>query len=214
MKRALALLPFALLVGCGPSTPAESPAPAAPISTSTAPAPAAAAEVKPVETVAPDATARAEDEAKPAPPPPPAPPQLTGTLGGKEFKAKSAITLGPLSQGRVVIMVADYDTACGKPYDATAGDRTVTLQIEWKQGEVAFAGGKGQIPPSYIVTTAPNAKVKPTALGSKGKVELAAAPTEVGKSTRLKIDLTSGKDTLKGDIELFVCKEIKEEAKR
>ncbi|APR81921.1 Hypothetical protein A7982_07270 [Minicystis rosea] len=42
----------------------------------------------------------------------------------------------------------------------------------------------------------------------------AAAPTEVGKSTRLKIDLTNAKDTLKGDIELFVCKELKEEAKK
>ena len=45
------------------------------------------------------------------------------------------------------------------------------------------------------------------------KVELAAAPTEVGKSTRVTLDLASGKDTVKGDIELHVCWEITPEKK-
>jgi hypothetical protein len=54
---------------------------------------------------------------------------------------------------------------------------------------------------------------KPTPFKSKGKVELASAPTETGKSTRLQLDLSSGTDTVKGDIELHVCWDIKEEKK-
>lgn len=205
-------LPLALVLGCGPSTPAESPAPTA---TATAePAATTSAEAKPAET-APTAAAvaTAAPEAKPLPPVI-EPPNVAGTIGGKEFKPKAAITMGPLSEGRVLIALTDYEAACEKSAEITEGARSLTMQIEWKPGEVAFAGdkkAKGAVDPSLAVKG--KDKMKRTPFVSKGKIELAAAPKEVGKSTRMKLDLASAKDTVKGDIELHVCWEIKEEAK-
>lgn len=207
MKRTLALLPFALLFGCGPATPAESPAPAA--TAAAEPAPSATPEAKPADTAAPMASAAptaapsATPDAKPAEPPAP-----TSTLGGKEFKPKVAITAGPLDKGRVLIGIMDYDVECRKAHEIKDGEQMLIMSIEWKQGEVDFSKNKTFAGPHYNVLQR-TGKPKEEQFPATGKVELSSAPTEVGKSTRLKLDLTSGKDTVKGDVELFVCQELK-----
>ncbi len=212
MKRALCLLPLTLLLAaCGPSTPAEAPsattAPTAePAPTASATAAAAADTAAPAPTAAP--------EAKPAEPPPPPPPNVTATLGGKPFAPKAAITMGPVYNGRVLVAFTDYDAACGKPAEPAEGARTLGMLIEWKAGSVGFAADKkAKIGDPWYTELLKTKKLKQTAFASKGKVELAAAPTEVGKSTRVTLDLTSGKDTVKGDIELHVCWEITPEKK-
>lgn len=209
MKRALCLLPLTLLLAaCGPSTPAE--APAATTAPTAEPAPTASATAAAADTAAPAPTAA--PEAKPAEPPPP--PNVTATLGGKPFTPKAAITMGPVYNGRVLVAFTDYDAACGKPAEPAEGARTLGMLIEWKAGSVGFAADKkAKIGDPWFTVLTKDKKLKQTAFASKGKVELAAAPTEVGKSTRVTLDLTSGKDTVKGDIELHVCWEITPEKK-
>jgi hypothetical protein len=220
MNRSLLILPFALLLagaGCGPSKQAETPAATAEPSSEPAPsaAPSASSSAGPADSAAPAASASAAASAKPADPPAPPPPNVTGTLGGKEFKPKAAITMGPPYKGRVLVALADYDAACHKPVEPTEGMHSVAMQIEWKQGSVAFAADKkAKLPDPWWTVVGKDKKLKQNPFVAKGKVELASAPTEEGKSTRLTLDLTSGKDTIKGDIELQVCWKIEEEGKK
>jgi hypothetical protein len=222
MKSSLFVIPVAFVLGCGPSTPAESPDPATTGTPDVAPAPTAQPSAAPVDTAAaaptaaPSAAPTAAPEAKPAPAPS-NPPTVTGTLGGKPFTPKAAITMGPLFKGRVLLAIADYEAACDKTFEPAEGMRTLALQIEWKPGSVGFAADpkkpKEAMDPWHTVVGA-DKKLKQTKFPATGTVELSAAPQKVGDVARLKLDIKSGKDTVKGEIDVAVCWEIKEEPKK
>jgi len=217
MKHLLPL--FALVLGCGsaqqpaPVTTATSqqsttiPAPQTTVATPT-PAPTS---TSPAPTPANTAT-----EVAPTPPPAPAtdaPPTLKGTLDGKPFVARFAIATNKADDGRVLVQITDYENACVRMEDAREGEQTFSMFIEWKAGEVAFtrstAGGQD---PFYFVM-GKRGKAKRTDFKLTGKVELASAPTRLASTTRLKMNVTNGKDTLEGDMELFVCWDLDEDQK-
>lgn len=124
--------------------------------------------------------------------------------------------MGPLYKGRVLLGIADYEAACGKTFEPAEGMLTLAMQIEWKPGSVAFANDpkrpKETSNPWHTVVGA-DKKLKQTKFPATGTVELTGAPTKVGEKTRLKLDIKSGKDTVKGEIDLAVCWEIEEPKK-
>ncbi|AKT41907.1 hypothetical protein [Chondromyces crocatus] len=204
MRRAWLFAPLALAWGCAPAMPPTAPAQGSPTgAASGAPAPSAT----------PSGDALSTPSSLPAPHVdlPPTPPTVTGTIGGKPFSPKAALNLGGSDKGRVLIGLTDYATSCDDLVTPVAGNQMLTLQIEWKAGQVAFGADPGNpaiMNPTHILTTSDPGRPKRTVLPAQGSVQLVSAPEKSGSRTRIKLDLATDKDSVKGEIDLQLCWDV------
>lgn len=141
----------------------------------------------------------------------PAPPAdafqpVTGTLGGAPWELKGAGTMGPLQKdGTVLVGLANYPIACGEAHEAAPGDRTIVVAIPWKQGAKTELA---KLKPADIKATEINAKNKSVSVKGwrpKGTIEVLGAPTRAKTSGRIKIELTSGKDSISAEVPVRFC---------
>lgn len=145
------------------------------------------------------------------PPPPPAPPanpfpSVSGTLGGSPWELKGAGTTAQVqADGTVLIALGNYLIDCSV-HTPGPGDRTIVLQMPWQKGaKVDLATLKGK----ELSATAFDEKRKK--LGPvkgwkpKGTAEIVAAPTKGNSSGRIKIELTSGGDSITAEVPVKFC---------
>lgn len=196
MRRlACLLLPLAA-VACASTPPAAEPT-AAPEAASAAPSASAsaAADIPAAPAAAPEA----------APPPTDAFPSASGTLDGKPWDLKGAGTAGPVQKdGSVLIGLGNYGIDCGA-YAATAGDRTIVLQIPWKEG-AKLDLAKLKKADAWATSVDDKKKLGPIkGFKPTGKVEVLAAPTKEKSSGRIRIELKSGKDTIMAEVPVKFC---------
>jgi hypothetical protein len=132
---------------------------------------------------------------------------IGGTFGGKPWQLKGAGTLEPIrGDGYVQIVLANYPIDCGH-HEPTPDDRTITLTIPWK-AKTRLDLGKLKAKESSA-TQMDEKKKKPVAVRGwkpKGTLDVLAAPTRMKSSGRIKIELTSGKDTsLSAEVPVRLC---------
>ncbi len=142
------------------------------------------------------------------PPPPPESFQpVSGTLGGSAFQLKGAATSGPIQKdGYVLVQLGNYVLDCGVR-EATPEDRTISILIPWKAHTKLDLGTLKAT--EAFATTFDDKKKKPAPLKGfkpKGSVEVVAAPSGMRSSGRIKLDLSSGKDSaLTAEIPVKLC---------
>jgi hypothetical protein len=197
------LLPFAA-AACASTPPAAEPAATAATAATAAPEAASAAPSASASAAA-DMPAAPAAAPEAAPPPVEAFPSATGTLDGKPWDLKGAGTAGPVQKdGSVLIGLGNYDIDCGV-HAATAGDRTIVLQIPWKEGAKLDLA---KLKKTDVWATSVDDKKKVAALKTfkpTGKVEVLAAPTKEKSSGRIKIELKSGNDTITAEVPVKFC---------
>ncbi len=188
------LAPLALLLGCAPGASAATPDGSPPAPASAAPPPVPTAALAATATLAPTASASAAASAR-APGKP-----LTGTLGGSPFSPVSAVTMGRLHKGRVLIGLFEDAADCLQAPKRRSGARVVMMQIGWRAGAVEFAAdptSEGAIVNPKWSLYEPGKKAQPADLEATGTAAL------IGPL--LVLDLVAGADSLKGEIALQAC---------
>lgn len=204
MRRLACLLLLPLTAAACASTPpaAEPAATAAPEAASAAPSASAGAAADMKAAPAASATAAAPEA---APPPVEAFPSANGTLDGKPWDLKGAGTAGPVEKdGSVLIGLGNYGIDCGA-YAATAGDRTIVLQIPWKEG-AKLDLAKLKKTDAWATSVDDKKKLGPIkGFKPTGKVEVLSAPTKEKSSGRIRIELKSGKDTIMAEVPVKFC---------
>jgi hypothetical protein len=218
--RALVVIASVLVAACGGSATPPPEAPAGDTSSlengsgskdskEKEDAPAASASAEPAATPAPStpapaASAAADDSAPPAAFHPA--PSVTGAIDGKPFAPKVAQVLGAMKKdGRILITLTEASEcpAAGEKGDHTA----LTMLVPWSDGykvdlsSLKLGNKKG---PAEIAFSRSKKDVS-TTFKPSGMVTVVSAPTEKGKTGKLKVDMQSGDFMLAGTLDVEMC---------
>jgi hypothetical protein len=166
-----------------PAEPAASPAPSTP---------------------APAASAAADDSAPPAAFHPA--PSVTGAIDGKPFSPKVAQVLGAMKKDGRILLTLTEASEC--PAAGEKGDHTaLTMLVPWSDGyKVDLSSLKlGNKKGAAEIAFSRSKKDVSTTFKPSGTVTVVSAPTEKGKTGKLKIDLQSGDFMLAGTVDIEMC---------
>ncbi len=222
-SRVIALSLSLLLVplACGGNKPAAENPPGGGAGSDDASAPSAAS-AQPTASAAPSGSDSAAASAAPATPPAPAhtPPTLDGSLTGKPFHAADACIVGAgKTPGTVYLEIyaaKDFEatSGCGMlPHDRDA--RKIGVVIAWKDGaQTDVSKLKAGADPQFFVmqwTDDPKKADRKDAgkdFKPKGTISVVHFGSKKGDIARIKLDVTSGKDKLQGEVDVDVMADL------
>jgi hypothetical protein len=206
--RALVVIASVLVAACGGSATPPPEAPAgdnsslengsgskdkedAPAASATPAEPAASPAPS---TPAPAASAAADDSAPPA------------AIDGKPFSPKVAQVLGAMKKDGRILLTLTEASEC--PAAGEKGDHTaLTMLVPWSDGyKVDLSSLKlGNKKGAAEIAFSRSKKDVSTTFKPSGTVTVVSAPTEKGKTGKLKIDLQSGDFMLAGTVDIEMC---------